>query len=339
MGTRDDEYDYLFKGEPWAAECLFGGPRHSRGTRATASPDRDGARLSASSLRPLRGSRHSSRFLRPGEGCRALSPLAVCLPRWLRSSRPGSFFPGHLGPLLSDARCRPHIPSDRPLPRLSTHSGAPTLSLFFVFFFGFHFFFSFPLPSLRVSPSWASARFARPRAPTPIPADLEVSTGGLPSPSPQSGSFVPFLFTQRLALRCDLAGGRESRGGQEGAVHHPRRACTCRSVRAQATSHLASFTPFPLPSLPGSSQTGMAPLLSGRGCGWVVAVIPARPEGPVPEQERLRAAQILASLSPWTACFLLQYWEDPAGREGPWLVPYLSQAVGEGSSGSVLLVK
>lgn len=83
----------------------------------------------------------------------------------------------------------------------------------------------------------------------------------------------------------------------------------------------------------------MAPLLSGRGCGWVVAVIPARPEGPVPEQERLRAAQILASLSPWTACFLLQYWEDPAGREGPWLIPYLSQAMGEGSSGSVLLGK
>lgn len=119
----------------------FGGPRHSRGTRATASPDRDGARLSASSLPPLRGSRHSSRFLRPGEDCRALSPLAVCLPRWLRSSRPGSFFPGHLGPLLSDARCRPHIPSDRPLPRLSTHSGAPTPSMVFFFFFGFYFLF------------------------------------------------------------------------------------------------------------------------------------------------------------------------------------------------------
>ncbi|KAH0512056.1 Ras-related protein Rab-11A [Microtus ochrogaster] len=77
MGTRDDEYDYLFKGEPWAAECPFRGPRHSRGTRARASPARDGARLSASSLPPRRGSRHSSRFLRPGEGGRALSPLAV----------------------------------------------------------------------------------------------------------------------------------------------------------------------------------------------------------------------------------------------------------------------
>lgn len=50
-------------------------------------------------------------------------------------------------------------------------------------------------------------------------------------------------------------------------------------------------------------------LLARRGCGWVVAVIPARPEGPVPEQERLRAAQILA-------CFIAVDWSLPAAALG-----------------------
>lgn len=110
----------------------------------------------------------------------------------------------------------------------------------------------------------------------------------------------------------------------------------------QMTSHLAFFfffffPPFSSLSLPSYNQTGITPFtwLSRRGCGWVVAVIPARPEGPVPEQERLCAAQILASLSLWTGCFLLQYWEDPTGREEPWLVTYLSQTVREGYSASV----
>lgn len=38
MGTRDDEYDYLFKGEAVGSPTLhrlpFGGPGHSRGARA-----------------------------------------------------------------------------------------------------------------------------------------------------------------------------------------------------------------------------------------------------------------------------------------------------------------
>lgn len=74
-----------------------------------------------------------------------------------------------------------------------------------------------------------------------------------------------------------------------------------------------------------------------------MAVILARPEGPVPEQERLCAAQILACLSLWTGCFLLQHWEDPTGREEPQLATYLSQTVGGGVGGGrylcALLVK
>jgi hypothetical protein len=67
-----------------------------------------------------------------------------------------------------------------------------------------------------------------------------------------------------------------------------------------------------------------------------VAVILARPEGPVPEQERLCAAQILACLSLWTRCFLLQRWEDPTGRQESWLATYLFQTLEGDGGGGVL---
>lgn len=185
MGTRDDEYDYLFKGEVVGHREPIRGPRHSRGTRAGPALPWSESASALPSCRPVGGpaARPGSRALgRPVEPRRpSLCVLPDgCVPHGCAVPSLGVSSPSSWMLLLVS-----HPPLDRPLPGLSTHIGTPTGSGGVFFFF---LFCSFPVPSLLVSLSWASARFARPRAPTPIPADLEVSTRELSPPSLQTGN-------------------------------------------------------------------------------------------------------------------------------------------------------
>lgn len=122
MGTRDDEYDYLFKGEAvgsptFLTESRFGGPGHSRGTRVRAAPALKSAFLSPSSLGdlscglpaqpffPQTGSPpHTPGSLRPPlRPSLSSAPLTLCPSRGRLLSSKSSSFPRFDGPLKGAA--------------------------------------------------------------------------------------------------------------------------------------------------------------------------------------------------------------------------------------------
>lgn len=196
MGTRDDEYDYLFKGEAVGHREPVWRPRHSRGTRSRPALPWTESAWALPSCRPDGGpaARPGSRAPRWVSSPMAASLTAVQFLPWASRAPP-------LGCLLLLVS---HPPlTCRPLPRLSTHVGTPTVSMgfwFVCFSFFFSFLFcSFPFPSslssfpgafpgLRPDPPVLGPPPPSPQTSRSVPADC-------PLPSPQTGNSVCLLFT------------------------------------------------------------------------------------------------------------------------------------------------
>lgn len=281
MGTRDDEYDYLFKGEclgrrvPVRARDTPGGPARGLEPCPGRSPPQLPPCCPDGGPAGRRSSCASGRAAGPRRPSLCVFPDG-CVPHGLAVSSLGISGPSswmHAAGLTS--------PSDRPLPRLSTHFGAPTLRGFclficlFVVFFPFHFL-SFPLPPSEPFLGFGQIRPSQGPHPHPCRPRGQYPRTDLSLPADGQLCAFPFHLTFRAAVRP---------GWWEGRPREGKRACpsplACVHLSQcpgrQMTSHLAFLTPFLLVSLLSYNQTRITPLLGfreGAADGWWLLSLP-----------------------------------------------------------------